>query len=121
MPLRTIVDRLPTRRQPTQPTPPAPPPAERRHLTGADMERWLAWGGVSSATMLLELHQLAICLEASHQRLTDLRTVDRDAGDEARQIDVIVDELSGLIDGIAFLLDPCPADTDQFIGEERAA
>jgi len=85
------------------------------------MERWLAWGGVSTAETMVELHRLAICIEASHQRLTDLRTVDRDAGDEERQIDVIVDELSGLIDGIAFLLDPCPADTEQFIGEERAA
>ncbi len=120
LPFQALVDRVSSRRQSTPPTPPAPP-TERRHLTGAAMKTWLAWGGVSNATMLLELHRLAIALEASHKHLSALRAVDRDAGDEERQIDVIVDELSGLIDGVAFLLDPCPVDTEQFIGEERAA
>ncbi len=117
-PLRTIVDRLATRRQPT---PPAPPSAERRHLTASDMERWLQWGGVSNATMVLELHRLAICVEGAHKRLADLRAVDRAAGDEERQIDTVIDVLGELIDATAFAIDPCPADTYQFIGEERAA
>ena len=118
-PLRTLVDRLATRRQPA---PPAPPPSERRHLTGAAMETWLAWGGVSTATMLLELHRLAICVEGAHKRLTDLRSVDRAAGDEAwRQIDTILDVLDGLIDAVAFALDPAPEDALPVLGEEVAA
>ena len=119
MPLRTIVDRLSTRRQPMSP---APPPAERRHLTGAAMETWLAWGGVSNATMLLELHRLAIALETSHKRLSTLRSPDKAAGDEAwRQVDTILDVLDGLIDAVAFALDPAPEDALPVLGEEVAA
>jgi len=86
------------------------------------MERWLQWGGVSNATMVLELHQLGIAIETSHKRLSTLRSVDRAAGDEAwRQVDTIIDVLGELIDATAFAIDPCPVDTHQFIGEERAA
>jgi len=101
---------------------PAPPPVEHRHLTASDMERWLQWAGVSNATMVLELHQLAIAIETSHKRLSTLRSPDKAAGDEAwRQVDTIIDVLGELIDATAFALDPAPEDAAPVLDEEVAA
>jgi len=101
---------------------PAPPPAERRHLTASDMERWLQWGGVSNATMVLELHQLGIAIETSHKRLSTLRSPDKAAGDVAwRQVDTILDVRGELIDATAFAIDPAPEDALPVLCEEVAA